>query len=86
VPQGKYTNREDMAEAMMVQATEAFRTVEKLAVAYERASRNPTRENVENYRKAIYEVVNAEDGETASVISVMVATVFSLIGNNGPKR
>lgn len=79
--EGKYEG-DDLREAMLVKAQDAFETVEKVLRLYERASKNPTRENVAAYSTAVYALVENKE-VAAPVISVLVATLFSFVGGSG---
>lgn len=78
---GKYTDDAELMEALLLAAEEAFSTAEKLLKLYDRASRNPTRTNVDAYSNAIEEVVTGDSRASAAVLSVIVAT-FSAAMNS----
>jgi hypothetical protein len=81
---GKY-NKQDLAEAMLVKATEAYTSLEKVVKLYDRATKNPTRSNVLAYTTAIREVVG-ENENAQAVLSVAVAVLVSSLGGSGKGR
>jgi hypothetical protein len=72
---GKYTDNGDLMEALLLKAEEAFRQAEQLIKLYERASRNPTRANVQAYSDAIAAVIASDKEISSAVLSVLVATL-----------
>lgn len=78
--EGKYTSNEDLTEALLIRAEDAFKQAEKLVQLYEKATRNPTRANVIAYSDAIKEVVKGDTETSAAVLSVLIATLCSMFG------
>lgn len=78
---GKYTDNAALAEALLVKATESYAKVETLVKLYEKASKNPTRENVTKYGEAVRDIVSGETEDAAAIVSVLVATLYSIVTN-----
>jgi hypothetical protein len=78
--EGRYSNTEELADALLLKADEGFKKAEELVKLYEKATRSPSRTNVLAYSEAIKEVLKSDPETASAVISILVATLATSFG------